>query len=75
MHLNESIMIALPEDGRITWQNGIVVGRTLEAEPTYDVRLEGGKIIASVPARQLRMVETAVSFIVDHYPTKLKTAS
>lgn len=75
MHLNEPIMIALPEQGRITWQHGIVVGRTLEAEPTYDVRLAGGKIIASVPARQLRMVENAVSFIADYYPTKLKTAS
>ena len=75
MHLNESIMVALPEEGGIAWHHGIVVGRTREAEPNYDVRLEGGKIIASVPARQLRMVENTVSFIADHQPTKLKTAS
>jgi len=55
MLLNEPIMIALPEQGQVTWHPGTVVGRTLEAEPNYDIRLQGGRIIASVPARQLRV--------------------
>ena len=55
MLLNESIMIALGEEGQIIWHPGVVVGRTVEAEPNYDVRLEGGIIVANVPAKQLRM--------------------
>lgn len=55
MRLNETIMVAVPEEGKIIWHPGIVVGRTLEEEPNYDVRLEGGKIIASVPAKLLRV--------------------
>lgn len=54
MILNEPVQVALPEEGKLVWYPGVVVGRTLEAEPHYDVRLEGGKIIASVPANQLR---------------------
>ena len=55
MHLNEPVMVALPEGGQLIWQPGTVVGRTRECEPNYDVRLEGGKIIASVPAWHLRV--------------------
>jgi hypothetical protein len=55
MQLNEPVMVALPEEGHVIWQPGIVVGRTLECEPNYDVRLDGGKIIASVPETQLRL--------------------
>ena len=55
MLLNETVEIAVPEEGKIVWYPAVVVGRTLEAEPHYDVRLEGGRIMASVPANQLRM--------------------
>ena len=54
MLLNEPVEIAVPEEGKIVWYPAVVVGRTLEADPHYDVRLEGGKIIASVPATKLR---------------------
>ena len=55
MILNESVEIAVPEGGKIVWYPAVVVGRTLEADPHYDVRLQDGKIIASVPANQLRV--------------------
>lgn len=54
MDLNESVMIALPENGKIIWYPGVLVGRTLERYPRYDVRLANGKIIANVSADQLR---------------------
>jgi len=54
MFLNESVKIALPENGKIVWYPGILVGRTLEPRPHYDVRLASGKIIANVSADQVR---------------------
>jgi hypothetical protein len=56
MTLNQTVHIALPEEGQFVWQPAIVVGRTLEADPHYDVRLQDGKIIADVPTNHLRMV-------------------
>lgn len=58
MLLNEPVMVALLEKGQIVWQQAKIVGRTLEAEPHYDVRLEGGMIIARVPSEYLRTGST-----------------
>lgn len=59
MVLNDPVRIAITEDGAIIWQEATVVGRTLEAEPHYDVRLKDGAIIAGVPQGFLRPDNTA----------------
>jgi hypothetical protein len=60
MRLNETVMVAIPEGRKFVWHPATVVGRTLEAEPHYDVRLEGGKIIANVAEGHLRVAETSL---------------
>jgi hypothetical protein len=57
MLLNEPVCIALTEDGDISWHAAVVVGRTIEAEPHYDVRLQDGMILAGVPQGFLRPID------------------
>jgi len=54
MYLKEPVKVALPENGKIVWHPGILVGRTIEPTPHYDIRLASGKIIANVSAHQVR---------------------
>lgn len=57
LSLNEQVKCSLNKNGKIVWYQGVVVGRTLEAQSHYDVRISGGKIIANISADQLRSLE------------------
>lgn len=47
-----------PEAGRTELRrvrDAVVVGRTLEADPRYDLRLPNGEIVSNVPADKVRI--------------------
>lgn len=47
--LLKPVKVGIPNQDRVIWQPAVLVGRTIESEPRYDVRLADGAILAGIP--------------------------
>lgn len=54
--LRSPIEAKVESSGVLTWQRGMVIGRTLERHPRYDVMLADGRIIGNLPADHVRLL-------------------
>jgi hypothetical protein len=52
--LKQPVLAAIATEDRLTWANGVVIARTIEGEPRYDVRLETGLLLNNLPDWRLR---------------------
>lgn len=47
--LLETVAVGVPSEDRVIWQPAVVVGRTIECQPRYDVRLSNGETLSGIP--------------------------
>lgn len=57
--LNTPVDVSVVEAGRIVWHPAVLVGRTLEEQSRFDVRLPNGAILANVSGDRIRIPEAA----------------
>ena len=52
--LSSPVEVALIENNALRWRPAVVVGRTMEQNPRYDVRLADGAIKSDIPATLIK---------------------
>lgn len=55
LSLKTPIEAQVETDGKIVWQRGMVIGRTIEQTPRYDVALLDGRVIGNLPGDRVRL--------------------
>lgn len=55
--LLDRVLVAITHRGRIFFTHGKIVGRTIEAEPVYDVLIDGTREIVNRVPRNLMVAE------------------
>lgn len=53
--LRTPVEVRIPNEDRIIWQPAIVIGRTREERPRYDVLLPGGEVLPNIDAKSLKV--------------------
>lgn len=43
------VRVGIPKGNAVEWKHGVLVGRTIECQPRYDVRLDEGGWVSGVP--------------------------
>lgn len=56
LELKSPVEAKIESSGVMTWQRGIVIGRTLERHPRYDVMLADGRMFGNLPADHVRLL-------------------
>ena len=57
--LNTSVRVGIPNGNVVEWKPAVLVGRTIESEPRYDVRLNDGGYLSGVPYLLVEPVRAA----------------
>jgi hypothetical protein len=47
--LLEPVKVGVPNEDKVIWHPAVVIGRTIECQPRYDVRLESGEYLSGIP--------------------------
>jgi hypothetical protein len=55
IELKTPVEVRIPTDDRVIWQPAIVIGRTREETPRYDVMLPGGDVLPNIEAASLKV--------------------
>jgi hypothetical protein len=54
------VKVAIPMMNGVEWKPAVLVGRTYELEPHYDVRLADGAYLSGIPDRWIEKVAGAI---------------
>ena len=57
--LGTRVEVAIVDGGKITWHPAVVVARSFEAEPHFDVMLKNHEILANQSGDKIRQPEVA----------------
>jgi hypothetical protein len=44
-----AVKVGVPNEDVVIWHPAVVIGRTIERQPRYDVRLESGEYLSGIP--------------------------
>lgn len=54
IELLKSVEVGVPGENKVKWLKGVIVGRTVEKDPNYDVMLEVKSVKVNVPENMIR---------------------
>lgn len=54
------VKVAIPMMNGVEWKRAVLVGRTFELEPHYDVRLADGAYLSGIPDRWVEEVTSSI---------------